>query len=125
MPGMASSVADNVLDAIFNSTAYSVSAVYIQLHVGDPGSAGTANVATETTRQQLSCAAASGGAITSSADLVWTDISGSEDATHWSAWDAASAGTFLGSGTITANAYTAGDTFTIPAGDFDVSIPTA
>jgi hypothetical protein len=119
--GISSYVANKVLDCVFNNTTFTgITQAYIQLHIGDPGSAGTSNQATETTRKAVSCAAAASGAITSDADIVWTSIAGSQDATHFSLWDATTSGNFLGSGTITANAYTAGDTFTIPAGDFDV-----
>jgi hypothetical protein len=40
-------------------------------------------------------------------------------------WDDETAGNFVGSGTMTANAYTAGDTLTIPIGDLDLTIPIA
>lgn len=123
--GISAALAEDLLDAVFNATAFSVSEVWIQLHVGAPGSAGTANQATETTRKQLSCSAASSGTITSDAALEWTSISGSQDPTHWTAWTASTAGTFLGSGTITSAAYVAGNTFRIPVGDFDLTIPTA
>lgn len=98
---------------------------YVQLHVGDPGANGTANVATENTRQQVSWASASGGSMASSADLQWTNVADDEDYTHFSVWSAASTGNFGFSGTITANAVSAGDTFTIPAGDLTVSLATA
>lgn len=124
--GIASGLAATVLDYIFNAgTPSAISEVWVKLHVGAPGSAGTSNAATETTRKQLSCSAASGGVITSDAALTWTSISGSEDPTHFSLWTASTGGTFLGSGTITSNAYVAGNTFTIPTGDFDLTIPTA
>ncbi len=113
------------LDATFNNTSFSVGTAYVQLHVGDPGANGTANPATETTRKAISTGLSSGAAISSDADISWSNIAGSQDATHWSAWDAATSGNFLGSGTITANAYTAGDTFTIPAGDFDIAMTAA
>ena len=98
---------------------------WVQLHVGEPGAAGTANQAAETTRQQLSQAAASGGIAASDADLVWTSITGSEDATHYSQWSASTAGTYEMSGVITADAYTAGNTFTIPSGSFTTTVPVA
>jgi hypothetical protein len=63
-------------------------------------------------KKQLSASAAS-GSITSDAAVTWTNIAGSEDATFFSAWDNASAGNFLFSGSITGNAYVAGDTYTI------------
>lgn len=95
---------------------------WIKLHVGDPGAAGTSNPATETTRKQATFGSASNGTAVTTADLTWTSIAGSEDATHFSRWTASTAGTFLGSGTITANAYTAGDTYTATAGNVSVSI---
>jgi hypothetical protein len=55
------------------------------------------------------------------ADIVWTGVSGSEDYTYYSLWSASTAGTFHQSGTVTANAVTAGDTFTIPTGDLDLT----
>lgn len=123
--GMSTATCNSILDAVFNATAYSVATPYIQLHVGDPGAAGTSNVATETTRKAVSMAAASGGAITSDAAITWTGVAGTEDFTHWTLWTASSGGTFIGSGTMTANAVTAGDTFTIPTGDLDVSLTAA
>jgi hypothetical protein len=52
-------------------------------------------------------------------------VSGTEDYTHYTAWTASSAGTFLFSGTVTANAVTAGDTFTVAAGDLDLALTVA
>lgn len=98
---------------------------WIKLHVGDPGAAGTANAAVETTRKQATFGAASAGVAVTTADLTWTSIAGSEDATHFSMWTASTAGTFLWSGTITANAYTAGDTYTATTGNVSLSISIA
>lgn len=123
--GFAPATAASILDAICNNTSYAVTEVWIKLHTGDPGAAGTSNAATETTRKQASFAAASNGTITTDADLQWTNVAGSEDYSHFSAWTASTAGTFLFSGTITANAVTAADTFTIPTGDLDLSIAVA
>lgn len=98
---------------------------WIKLHTGAPGANGTTNPATETTRQQVSVAAAAGGSIASNAALTWTNVAASEDYTHFTAWTANAAGTFGFSGTITANAVTAGDTFTINSGSFVVSLTLA
>jgi len=123
--GISSYLADEWLDALGNNSSFAVSDVYIKLHVGDPGAAGTSNAATETTRKSASFGAASAGVLTSDADVTWTNISGSQDATHFTAWDNVSAGNFLFSGTITANPYTAGDTFTITSGNLTVSLTLA
>jgi hypothetical protein len=117
--GFGSAGANTALDALV--AAYP----WIKLHTGAPGSAGTSNAATETTRKQASWAASSGGATSNSGALTWTNVAGSEDYTHFTAWTASTAGTFGFSGTITANAVTAADTFTIAIGDLDVSLTLA
>lgn len=98
---------------------------WVKLHVGQPGSAGTGNPATETTRQQATWSAAAGGAATSTNALSWTNVAGSEDYTHFSVWTLNAAGVFGFSGTITANAVVAGNTFTIAIGDVDVTLTLA
>jgi hypothetical protein len=123
--GISSYLANAWLDAVGNNTSFAVATVYVKLHVGDPGANGTSNAATETTRKAASFAAASTGSIASDAAITWTNIAGSQDATHFSAWDNETAGNFLFSGTITANAYTAGDTFTISSGALTVSLTLA
>jgi hypothetical protein len=123
--GLSTYLCNSFLNALGNNTSYAVTQVYIKLHVGDPGSAATANAATETTRKSVSFAAASAGAIASDADISWTNISGSQDATHFSAWDSLTVGNFLFSGTITGNAYTAGDTYTISSGNLSASLTVA
>ena len=123
--GISSYLANAWLDALGNATSFSVAVPYVKLHVGDPGASGTANPATETTRKSVSFAAASAGAIASDADVTWTNIAGSQDATHFTAWDNATTGNFLFSGTIAANAYSAGDTYTIASGNLTVSLTVA
>lgn len=123
--GISSYLATAWLDAMGNNTSFAVGTAHIQLHTADPGANGTNGVATETTRKTVSFGAASGGAISNDSAITWTNIAGSQDATHFSLWDAATSGNFLGSGTITANAYTAGDTYTIPSGDLDITLTIA
>lgn len=117
--GFSTAAANSALDA--QATAYP----WIKLHVGAPGAAGTANPATETTRKQPTWASAASASKASSADVVWTNVAGTEDFTHFSMWTASSGGTFGGSGTITANAVTSGDTFTITAGSLTLTLPVA
>ena len=123
--GISSFSANALFDAIGNNTSFAVATCYIKLHVGDPGAAGAGNPATETTRKAVSFGAAASGAIASDAAVTWTNVAGTEDYTHFSLWDASSGGNFLGSGTITAAAVTAGDTFTIASGDLDLSLTVA
>ena len=88
--------------------------VYLKLHLGDPGEDGTSNAATEATRQSVSFNAAASGSIGSSATVTWTNVSTTETYTHWSMWDASTAGNCLWSGALSASAaVTAGDTFQI------------
>lgn len=125
--GPSTSLANSFLDALCNATAYSVATPYLQLHTADPGAAGTTAVAGNATRKLVSFGAAASGAISNDAAITWTtgEVDTSEDYTHWSLWTASSAGTFLMSGTVTANAVTVGDEFTIPAGDLDITFTVA
>ena len=123
--GLSSYLANKFLDAVANATSYSAANVYVKLHTGEPGANGTANAATETTRKEATFSSASAGAIASDADITWTNIAGSQDATNFSAWDNLTAGNFLFSGTITGNAYVAGDTYTISSGALIASLTLA
>lgn len=122
--GLASGVANAFLDALGNASNYTApTAFWVKLHTGDPGSAGTANAAGNTTRKQASFAAASGGAITTDADVDWTSVSNAETYSHVSFWSASVAGTFLGSDDLaTPRAVLVGDNFTIVAGDIDLAL---
>lgn len=111
--------ANAALDTLFSTYPW------VKLHVGAPGAAGTANAATETTRKQVTMSAASAGSKTTTADLAWTNVAGSEDYTHLTMHTASSAGTPGASGTITANPVVAGDNFTIPTGSFTGSLSLA
>ena len=129
--GLSATIANDFLEWIFNASATSTAPanIWIQLHTADPGSAGTTAVAGNATRKDLTAAmgTASGGAITNTSAITWTtgEVDTSEDYTHWALFDASTSGTFLLSGTMTANAVTVGDEFTIPIGDFDASFLTA
>lgn len=90
------------------------SGVYLKLHTGDPGEDGTNNAATETTRKSVSWSAASSGSIAASATVEWTNVSTTETYSHWSLWDASTAGNCLWTGALSSSAaVTAGDTFQI------------
>lgn len=125
--GLSATVANAILNALCRSTAWTEpDAVHLQLHTGDPGAAGTANAATETDRTQATFGTnASGGTISNTAAITWTGVAGTEDYTHYTAWDAATDGNFLWSNTITANPVVTGDTFTIAIGDLDVALGVA
>jgi hypothetical protein len=115
---------NKMLNAYARGTAYDNDEVWAKLHTGDPGSAGTSNAATETTRQQVTFGdAAASGAISNTAAVEWTNVSTSETYSWVSLWSASTAGNFMGSDELSAAAVmVAGDTFRIPIGDLDVTI---
>lgn len=125
--GASSTLVDAFLASILNGTAFTpYTGPYVQLHVGDPGAAGTANPAGETTREQATGTfVIAAGATTNPAAIAWSSVTTAETYTYISLWSAASGGTFLASGTITANPVAVGDNFTIPVGDATISMPVA
>lgn len=98
---------------------------WVQLHTADPGAAGTTAVATETTRKTVTWGTPGSGSVANTVAVTWTNIAGSQDATHFTSWSASSASNFGFSGTITANAYTAGDTYTVGIGALTTSFTLA
>lgn len=113
MSGISNYAENKLLDTL-RAQSFSVSNVYVKLHTGDPGEAGTSNAATETTREEVTFSAASSGSMASSATVEWTNVSTTETYTHFSLWDNASAGNCLWKGALSSSAsVTAGDTFQI------------
>jgi hypothetical protein len=112
------------LDALCRNVAYQNATVFVKLHTGDPGSAGTANAAAEATRQQATFGAgASSRTISNTAAITWTNVSTTETYTHLSLWSASSGGTFLGRDDLSSSAVMqAGDTFQIAIGDLDLTL---
>ena len=110
-------IENELIDHILGTGAYTApSNVYVKLHLGDPGEAGTANPAAETTRTVATFSAASGGSADLSATVSWTSVSNSETYSHWSLWDASTAGTALLYGALDSTvAVTAGDNFDLTA----------
>lgn len=106
---------NELLDTLDGSgSAYSASATYLKLHLGDPGEDGTGSPAVETDRKAVSFGAASGGSKTSTATVEWLLVAATETYSHWSMWDDETAGNCLWYGALSANAsVTAGDTFEI------------
>jgi hypothetical protein len=72
------------------------SAAYISLATGAPGSAGTANPSSVTTREAVTWGSASGGEIAASDEPEWTAWAGSngEVVTDIAFWSLITAGTF-------------------------------
>jgi hypothetical protein len=99
---------------------------WVQLHTASPGAAGTTSVATETTRKTTAWnATGTDGIVENSGAISWTNIAGTQDASHFTNWSASTAGNFGFSGTVTANGYVAGDTLSVAAGAIVVSVTLA
>jgi hypothetical protein len=106
----------NTLRGTSAATFTGVTTMFAQLHTGDPGASGTANVSSTTTRQAVNYAAASGGSQSITGTTQWTAWAGTngEVVTHISLWGASSAGTFYYSVALTASkTVNTGDTLTL------------
>jgi hypothetical protein len=122
--GLAVGIINSMLNALGRNVAWTPPvAYYVKLHTGDPGAAGTANAAANTTRKQATFAAAAAGSMTTSADLIWTNVPNAETYSHISFWDTVgpAGGTFLGSDDLAvARTVSVGDNFSILAGQHTV-----
>lgn len=98
--GLATATATAILN-VYRATTYTGISVFVKLHTGDPGAAGTANASAVTTRNALTFNAPSAGSMTLSA-LAAYSMTASETITHVSIWDASSAGNFVESAALTA-----------------------
>ena len=106
-----------ILEHTTGKTAWTMpTTVYIKLHTADPGEDGTTAAATNTSRQSATWATAASGSIATNATITWTNVSTTETYSHWSMWDASTAGNCLWTGALSSSAaVTAGDTFQITA----------
>jgi hypothetical protein len=109
---------------MLRGTAFTApSAVYVQLHTGAPGAAGTTNVSSVTTRPAATFSAASGGVLSLSNVPAWASWGGSaETIVNVSFWDAASGGNFLWSASIGSIAMVAGATLQMTAATLTLTI---
>lgn len=125
--GPASAVADGIIALLANGTSYTAGngPLWIQLAIGDPGTAGTSNPAGNTVRQACGTFSGSGGNWSNTTTITWTSVSTTETYTFFTLWTASSGGTFIGSGTVTGGGVTAGNTFQIPASDLTFQISPA
>lgn len=121
--GVSSAIANAMLAAAVASTNMS----FAQLHKGSPGSAGTTNVSSVTTRPAVTWGSASGGVIAANGTLPsWASWAGTngETQTAISLWTASSSGTFDAAITLSASvAMNTGDTLSLTA--ISVTIPLA
>lgn len=110
----AANLANKWLDMLGGSAFTAPTQFWVQLHTGDPGSAGTANQSAVTTRQQVTWSAASGGSKSQSASpTAWT-MTATETIAYVSFWDASTSGNFLDSAAVTTSrSVVNGDTITL------------
>ncbi len=109
--GQSTTHAHAIINVLRGTTYTAPAGVYVKWHTGDPGSAGTANASATTTRMQMTLGSPSTGSAVSSS-MQWTSwVPASETLTHFSIWDASTAGNFIQSGALTASkSPTTGDT---------------
>jgi|ERR1017187_980225 hypothetical protein len=103
--------------AMLAATAFTApGATYLELHTGAPGSAGTSNVSSVTTRMAVTWGTAAAGTVSESNTPTWSSWAGTngEVVTDISAWDASTSGNFLFSAQLSASKTMAtGDTIEI------------
>lgn len=112
-------------DTALNS--WTTSAVFAQLHTGDPGTAGTSAVSSTTTREAVAWAtAASAGSISATTTPSWPSWAGTngEVVTDVSFWSASTSGIFQFSITLSASA-TMATTDTLSITPITLTLPTA
>jgi hypothetical protein len=110
-------LANRILDHLRGGTAWTQPAgLYVKLHLGDPGAAGTANSSVVTTRSEVTFAAAASGAIALTGTNPSWSMTATESISHISIWDASgpSAGNFLWSAALSVTkSVQSGDTLTL------------
>ena len=109
----------NTADKLLNSvagvgTTFTAGSVYVKLHTGDPGSAGTANASSVTTRVAATFTASSAGTKSLASMASTYSMTATETISHISLHDAATAGNFLWSVALTTSkSVVSGDTLSL------------
>lgn len=117
--GIANAGANAALDNAISGT------VWVQLHTGHPGAAGTTSIATNSTRKSCTFAAAAGGVKATNSDLLWSSVPATETYAYFTLWSASTGGTFLWSGSISGGGVTLGQDFDVASGQLSVSFAEA
>lgn len=131
MSGLSTYLAGAILGWI-KSTAFPAdpAAVYVSLHDGDPGDAGTAGTDVTTTinaggRVAVTFGAVAAKAITNDADVDFGTADGPADVDYFGVWDASSAGNFLGGGAlVTPRSILTADPVKFPVGSLTIDLAT-
>ncbi len=69
--------------------------LYVQLHTGAPGTAGTGNVAGESSRQSFTRTTPAAGVARNVGVILWESAAATETVTHVTVWTASTGGTAL------------------------------
>jgi hypothetical protein len=108
-------VANKWLDWLRGTAITAPAGMFLKLHISDPGAAAANGPSAVVTRNALTMAAASGGAISLTTLAAYAMTTG-ETISHFSVWDASSAGNPLFTGQLTASKLVAnGDSLTFTA----------
>ena len=111
--GLAATHANEILN-VYRATTLTGITLYVKLHTGDPGAAGTANASAVTTRNACTFNAAASGSISLTSSPTAFTMTATETLTHISLWDASSGGTFKRSAALSASKSVGNtDTFTL------------
>ncbi len=115
-----------LLDHVFRNTAYSSPAtVYLALYTANPTDAGGGTEVTGAgyARQAITFGAASGGAMSNTAQVSFTASGGDYGTvTGIGIFDASTAGNLLAWDAITSANVTDGDSINFPIGDIDITL---
>jgi hypothetical protein len=89
--GPSATLADDMLGELTSN------GLYAQLHTGDPGADGTANVSSVTTREELTWGDPSGGSVSITNTPTWEDWAGTSPETeeYVTLWTEATDGDFI------------------------------
>jgi hypothetical protein len=101
--GLAATTAANAFLNVYRATNITAPAgMFMKLHLGDPGAAGTTSPSTVTTRNAVTWAAPSGGSMALSS-ISGYSMTATETITHVSFWDSATVGNFWQSAALTSS----------------------
>lgn len=108
----------SVADADAALTTAVANALFVQLHTGAPGAAGTSNVSSTTTREAVTWGTPASGSVSATNQPAWPAWAGTpgEVVTHISFWSLATGGAFQFSTPIApSETMNTGDTLTMTA----------
>jgi hypothetical protein len=119
---MSGDLATTGANSLLDGTALPAT-LYLQLHTGDPGTNGTANVSSVGSRKSFSRTSAAAGVVTNSTQIQWINITPSETITHVTVWGALTSGVCYFIDDIANVAIFTGDTVTIVIGALSITLP--